>query len=242
MNTLITLKQQAVESAKKQDWQQAVDLNQEILKLDPDDTGTLNRLGVAFVQQHKLRKAKTTFNQILKIDKSNNLAKKHLRKLKSNQVSNAPSFSEDHFIEEPGKTKTVELHRLSSKQVLEQLSVGQICDLKPKNRYISIETAGIYVGALPEDLSFRLTKLINRGNEYSCRIRSHSATECSVHLKESLKSKKNANLHSFPTHKSQPSITINDVDEKFLLEENIPVQIVNIDSDKEKTLEEVTSK
>src|SRR5690606_3385589 len=129
-----------------------------------------NRLGVAYMQIKNVSKAKKAFQQTLTIDKTNSIAKKQLQRINSNHLGKAPAFTKLSFIEEPGKTKTVELHRLAGKQVLNNLSVGQMCELRPKKRYISVEVDGQYVGALPEDLSLRLARLIETGNEYTCSI------------------------------------------------------------------------
>ena len=142
----------------------------------------------------------------------------------------------EQFIEEPGKTKTVELHRLASKDQIAHLAVGQTCSLKPKNRYISVEVGKTYLGSLPEDLSYRLTKLMKNGNEYICYIRSISTNSCSIFIKETKRSKPNEFVNSFPTSKNQIS-TINDMfladDAVPLQMENIPIQIVVTDREDE---------
>ena len=239
MNKHTRLQQQAINAAKRQDWSQAIICNQEQLTNHPQDVGALNRLGVAYLQANQASLAKNTFHQVLELDKSNSIAKKHLQILKTKQVSRIPAFSHEQFIEEPGTTKIIELHRLANRLVLDRLNVGETCFLKPKNRYISVETAeSNYVGALPEDLSFRLTKLIKRGNDYSCFIYATSTKSCNVYIKELKRSKRNQHINSFPITKN--SLTaINDVDERSLLEDDIPVAIVKTDDDEEPSLEEL---
>lgn len=239
MNKQVVLQLQAVTAAKNSNWQKAIAFNEEMLAIDPKDIGALNRLGLAYIQIGKTAKAKKTFRQALKIDSSNPIAQKNLDKLKNKQ-STLPSFSKEHFIEEPGKTKIVELHRLASKNVLTSLAPGSECTLKIKNRYIAIESDKKYIGTLPEDLSFRLTKLINRGNQYECFIHSISTKSCQVYayLKEVTRSKRNNNILSFPASKNSIA-TINDIDEKFLLENDIPMEIVSTDTDAEITIDNI---
>lgn len=225
MITLSKLRTQAISAAKNGDWQTAVDTNQQILSGDANDAHALNRLGLALLQLGKTKEAKETFKRTLEIDKTNNIAKKQLERISSKQSAVTPSFTREYFIEEPGKTKIVELHRLAGKQVLDKLASGENCKLVLKKRFISVETAsGTYIGALPEDLSFRLSKLLESGNTYSCRVLSTSNNECSVFLKELTKSKRNQDIHSFPINKSSLSTTT-DLDDRFLLEDDsIPVQ------------------
>lgn len=240
MSQRVILQQQAIQAAKEQDWSKAVTLNGELLTVNPQDVGALNRLGVAYLQLGKMNQAKGVFEQVFHIDRSNKLAKKHLERIKHRHTNAMPSFPKEPFIEEPGKTKSVELYRLAGKDILENLSIGQECQLQPKNRYISVSVGEMYLGSLPEDLSFRLTKLIKTGNEYSCRVRSCSATTCTVHLRETTRSKKNQDINSFPTSRGGSVAAINDVDES-MLEDDIPVEIVSTDTDSERSLEEFDS-
>lgn len=237
MNKKTMLQLQAIDAAKKQNWEAAQLYNSQILEIADGDIGAWNRLGLARIQLGKKTDALKAFHNALAIDKSNPIAQKHLATLKKNQNIQVPSFSADQFIEEPGKTKTVELHRLASKDLLMTLNIGIECSLVPKNRYISVEFQSKYIGALPEDLSFRLTKLIKTGNKYSCRIRSVSACNCVVFLKEIFRAKKNQDTNSFQLVKSQIT-TINDIDDTFL-KDDVPVQIVETDNDYQKSYETV---
>jgi tetratricopeptide (TPR) repeat protein len=243
MNKLNLLQLKAIKAAKDLNWDTAIEINEHILENNSKDIGAWNRLGVAYMQSKKPTKAKKAFNEVLALDSSNTIAKKHLQSIKEKKVSNQPLFSREQFIEEPGTTKIVELHRLASKTVLEKLAVRHECELKIKGRYISIEVESIgYIGALPEDLSFRLAKLMKRGNTYQCFVYSASAKKCKVYLKEAKRSKQNQNINSFPLNKNMMSSisALSEVDERFLLEENIPVEIIETDKDSdERTLKDI---
>lgn len=197
MSQVLKLQQQAISAAKSQDWEKAFQANQELLEIKPSDVNTLNRLGATYLQLKKPRKAQQTFKQVLELDRSNTLAQKHLKRIKDKQKTALPAFSNESFIEEPGKTKSIELYRLADKNVLKKVAIGQKCILQPKNRYISVCADETYIGSLPEDLSFRLAKLIKSGNQYSCRIRSCDGVRCVVHIREIERSAKNRNIASF---------------------------------------------
>jgi len=237
MNAQVAL-YQAIAAAKENNWKAAIEFNQIILKQNPNDVGALNRLGVSHLQIDQVKEARAAFDQVLALDKANSIARKNISRIDTNQKPVAPSFSREVFIEEPGRTKTAELHRLAGKNILDGLAIGQECDLKPKNRYISVEANGIYIGALPEDISFRLAKLIETGNTYYCGIRSFSPNHCNVYIKELTQSVVNENVHSFPVSKSSVA-AINDVDDHLLMEDDIPVQIVDSDTDVEKSLDDI---
>ena len=234
------LEEQAIQAAKHQDWQAAVSANQLLIEENKENIQAYIRLGVAQVQLSQLKEAKLSFTHALELDKSNQLVKKHLQKLENNQtivLSTLPA--DEQFIEEPGKTKTVELHRLGGKEQLEKISVGQLCELKPKNRFIAVEVNKVYIGSLPDDISSRLTKLMKGGNEYVCYIRSVSPTSCvaSVFIKETFRATEQEFIHSFPVNKGQFA-AINEMyaDDNYTFElEDIPLQIVETDNDEERT-------
>lgn len=214
------LKQQAISAAKNGDWQAAVDINLALLDGNGQDTNTFNRLAVAYSQLGEKKKAIKQFQAALELDKHNLIAKKHLEKLRNNHQLKAPTFVKQHFIEEPGKTKLVELHRLANKEVLDEISAGQECSLVRKKRYISVEVDGRYLGALPEDISFRLCKLIGRGNGYECFVRSVDHNACCVYVREVKQSKRNHGIHSFPPGKANG--LVDDFDEKMLIDDDLP--------------------
>lgn len=233
MHSQVTL-QNAISAAKKQDWESAISYNQALIDDNSQDVGALNRLGVAYSQIGKMKEAKKAFQTVLEIDKSNIIAKKNLQKLENNQTPVKPLFSTQDFIEEPGKTRTVELHRLAGKNVLDALAVGQECELKPKNRYISVESKeGVYIGALPEDISFRLSKLIESGNTYYCCVRSFSGSHCSVYIKELSRSAQNQYVNSFPVTKTSGA-ALNDIDDELLIEDDIPLGGLEAELDSER--------
>lgn len=230
--TVHTLQQQAIQAAKKLDWSKAIELNQHILQLEPRNVSAFNRLGIAQLQAGTKKAAREAFKTVLEIDKHNIIAKKNLAKLKNNKAE--PTGFSAHFIEEPGKTKITALHRVTGKDKLEQLSIGQMCSLIPKKRYISVEVDGDYIGALAEDISFRLSKLIDQGNTYKCQVKSVdiSNCECWVFLKETFQSEQNIGVTSFPSSKNNAANLI-DIPDEMLEEEHIPVVMINTDDDDE---------
>lgn len=236
MSTYSKLRTQAISAAKHNQWDTAVGLNEQLLASFPDDIGSYNRLGLAYLHLGEKDKASANFNRVLELDRSNSIAKKQLERIKSKKTNALPTFNTEHFIEEPGKTKIVELHRLAGKPVLEDQSVGSKCNLVAKKRYISVETLdGTYIGALPEDISFRLIKLIESGNTYSCLIQSLNSKSCSVYLKELVRSEQNQDIHSFPPGKLNAN-SLMDLDDRFLIEDEIPVSAAD-DDDSESNFE-----
>ena len=235
MKKYATLIQEAISAAKSQDWKKALELNNELLERNNKDVGALNRIGLAHLQLEETGKAKKSFAAVIEIDKSNIIANKHLKNIKNKQKTSL-SMAQTYFIKEPGKTKITVLHRLARKDLLKKLQVGQKCSLIIKGKHISIETEeNKYVGALPDDLSFRLCKLIQRGNKYDCLIHKITTKSCSVHLKENRVSAKNKHILSFPTGKASAIQSISPLEEEFLIEKDIPININNESTNENKT-------
>jgi tetratricopeptide (TPR) repeat protein len=228
--TVITLENQAIAAAKANDWAAAVDYNTQILAQNPHNVDALNRSGFAYLQLHQLDLATKMFEQVLTLEKSNPIAQKQLLNIQHHHVA-APQFNAESFVEEPSKSKIVSLHRLTNKQILEKLVVGQELALKLKNRFISVVTLDqVYLGSLPEDISLRLSFLISRGNQYSCDLHSASSKHCTVFIKETYQAPSNRNYHSFVSNYT-PGKDETIGDELLLLADESPLGIVDDDTD-----------
>jgi len=184
-------------AAKKGHWDEALQINVNILKDHPEDIGALNRAGFACLQIKEIDRAIEYFKKTLEIEKSNSIALKQLENIRRDRI-NAPQFSAENFVEEPSKSKIISLLRLANKDVLEHLAIGQSLVLRPKGRFIAVETEDkTYIGSLPEDISLRLSYLIERGNQYHCQLHSVSAKHASVFIRETHQDPQNRDLHSF---------------------------------------------
>ena len=199
MNILSALQKQAISLAKNNQWTQAIQANQQILTQEPTNVGALNRLGFCYLQLGDKKKAKSSYQQVLGIEKLNTVAKKYIEIIEKDINMKGQSARTYHdFVEEPGKTKIVQLGRLCEACTLEQLSVATQCHLKPKGRYVTVlGPENEYIGSLPEDISFHLSQLIKTGNEYDCVIRSVNKQSCAVFIKEKKRSAENQFTPSF---------------------------------------------
>lgn len=201
--TAASLEKKAVRAAMSGDWEEAIRLNQAVLKLEPKNVAALNRLARAHWETNNLERARQTYKKVLEIDRYNPIASKNLtrltdsKKLSENIPRKTPS-PEGAFLEEPGKTKTVKLTRLASPKVLSALDSGdQVC-LTPKKRAISVTLEdGTYLGSLPEDLSLRLLRFLKGGNRYQTLIKAVDRQHLEIFIREIFRSKKFEQVPSF---------------------------------------------
>ncbi|MDO5561642.1 MAG: tetratricopeptide repeat protein [bacterium] len=230
MPTMQVLETTAINAAKKSDWAAAINANLEILNSSANNIPALNRLGFAYLQLGKLRKASQTFNEVLELDKSNLIAKRQLENIK-NKIITTPQFQAQNFVEEPSKSKIIALNRLASKQILESLHVGQELVLKPKSRFISVETLDKqYLGSMPEDISLRLSKLIIDGNRYLCQLHSSSSNSCTIFVRETYQAPANRHRLSFASV-YQADKEENIGSDLLLLTDDVPMDIIQDEMD-----------
>lgn len=197
---------QAIKAAINQDWELAIDLNQHILSQTPSDIPTLNRLAFAFSQQGDLDQAKTTYQKVLQLDPYNPIANKNAQKLSNTNINSVPKPQQvviTSFIEEPGKTKTIQLLKPADTSLLSLLNPGMILHLSPKKKRLIAETTdGKYVGCLPDDIGFRLIKLLTLGYKYQTIIKSVETKSICVFIKETSRGKLNPSIPSFVSNSS----------------------------------------
>ncbi len=198
---MIPLKNQAIQIALTGDWNQAVKINEDILKETPDDIDALNRLAFAYTATGKIKEAKETYQTVLNIDNANPIAQKNLKKLggvTAAQIKVPRTISTHMFLEESGKTKIVTLVNTAPAQILQALQIGQIVHLCIKRLKIFFQDDDKeFIGMLPEDLGKRLIKFMEGGNEYEAYVKSASGHDVVIFMKEAKRASKFKNQPTF---------------------------------------------
>lgn len=191
----------AIKKALDNRWEEAFQLNQILLKENPNDLDTLNRLAFSLIKLGRLVYAQKTYKKVIALDKTNPIALKNLKKidsiskqhfdLYSSKLSNNNVRVDELFIEEAGKTKIVELKNIADKITLSYLQPGDEVYLVIKRSKIFAQTSNKkYVGMLPDNMSTRLIPFMRAGNEYQSYIKSIDEKNVMIFIKESKKSKK----------------------------------------------------
>lgn len=193
-----TLIQQAIDCSLKCLWEEAIDLNLQILEATPGDISTLNRLAKCYLQLGDKASAKETYQKVLTYDKYNAVAQKNLKTLSlATSISPADLCAED-FIESPGLTRTSSLIKVADRNILAGLTCKQSLIFKPKTRLVSVTTqSGTYVGSLPDDLSLKLKKLLTSGYSYQVCLKSAGGNAVSIFIRELKRPHKKNALPSF---------------------------------------------
>lgn len=197
---MIPLKTQAIQIALTGDWTKAITLNKEILKDEPADIDTLNRLAFAYTILGKIKDAKKTYQKVLDIDSANPIALKNLKRLGPSAAKIKPSLhiSTNMFLEESGKTKIVTLINTAPAQTIKTLQMGQLLSLCIKRSKIFVQDEQKhYIGMLPDDIGKRLIKFLEGGNMYESYVKSAHDHEVVIFIKEAKRVAKFKNQPSF---------------------------------------------
>src|SRR3989344_2795481 len=140
-----SLAQEAISAALSCNWEKAIEINSRILKDKPQDIDALNRVARAYAESGSIEKAKEITQKVLYLDPANTIAEKCLVKWNSlkkggNGMSTG-KISKFTFIEEPTKTKVVELINLGETTTLLGLDCGDIVQLMPHPHRVSVVTS-----------------------------------------------------------------------------------------------------
>lgn len=198
---------QAIRYALGNKWAQAYKENLELLKENPNDIDTLNRAAYSLVKLGKFRKARGFYQKVINADKTNPIALKILKRIdtiskKSFKNLNGAQFPEtniqDVFIEEAGKTKTVELKNVADKKTLSILQPGVVVTLAVKRSKVFVLMPDkTYIGVLPDNIGMRMITFMNGGNQYSCSVKAVEENSATVFIRETKKAGRFRNQPSF---------------------------------------------
>ena len=208
------LTSQAIKASQEGRWKDGKKLNEEIVEQEQGDIGTLNRLAFCCMQLGEMNKAKKYYEQVLALERHNSIAQKYLGLIKQ-KLDFVPPSAKPHedFIEEPGKTKSVALQRLADPDVLQRTAIASECEFIVKNHRVDVRTIDthVYLGCLPDDVAFRLQKLLKTGNTYSVFIQSTTKKSCIVFIKETFRSESALSTPSFLSTANQSPALQEDV-------------------------------
>lgn len=206
----MTLKNQAIQTALEGNWTEAISLNKDLVKENPQDIDALNRLALAYTIVGKLKEAKSAYQKVVDIDPLNSIALRNLKKLKEKNIKETDPSEyriNNNFLEEPGKTKVIELINTAQPKIIEGLRTGKSLTLTVKRLKIFVEDGTQYIGVLPDDIAKRLIKFMKGGCTYDAFVKSASTHKVSIFIKEIKKSSRFKENPSFLSN-SESSLTV----------------------------------
>jgi hypothetical protein len=216
---------QAIALAMQGKWQEAIDMNKNIIKLFPDDVDAYNRLGRAYMETGEYPQSQKAYERSLKLDAYNAIAKKNLQRLTQlKTISRNPKEQvhtvEPHFIEEAGKSGVVTLQRLAASKTLARLVAGDLVTLKiDVTNLLAKTTTGDYIGTVEPRHAQRLIKLMKGGNKYSAAIISSDTNKVTIIIRETFTHPSLVGQPSFPPRWVESARSTERVEEQWEEEE-----------------------
>jgi tetratricopeptide (TPR) repeat protein len=181
-----TKSEQAISLAMKNRWEEAAQVNREILEIFPNEVDAFNRLGKALTELGRYGEAREAYARASKLDPLNGIASKNLQRLgklaAEGSAAPPPSPVDPRlFIEESGKTTVTQLSDLRKSEAMAKLSAGDQLKVERRgNQLIVADSSGQEIGRIEPKLEQDLIRLLDLGNQYSAFVT--SANEQSVHV------------------------------------------------------------
>lgn len=199
--------EQAINAARRADWDAAVEVNQKALEMGPDSAAQ-NRLAKAYWELGELAQAREHYQSALAIDPTNRIAERNIGRLRQLMVeagsktvpatpgSKAPVSL---FVEETGKTGFAHLVDLASPSDLAQVNPGDYVELGPAGPRIEARSNGVHIGSVEPRVAARLLRLMADGNKYAAGVTSLGDKDVRIIIRETYQDPANYGKVSFPT-------------------------------------------
>lgn len=202
--------EKAIQLAMQNKWQEAADLNRQILEHFPDDVDTLNRLGKALMELGQYADSRDQYFKATKADPSNGIAAKNLVRMTklADDTASSPVVNVPHsqrvdpslFIEESGKTVVTDLVDRARFAEIAMLTAGDKLTLSLDNGTIRlVMPGGGVVGQLEPKIAQRVTRLVAAGNRYSAAITAIDEGHVRIIIREEFRDPSMRSRPSFPT-------------------------------------------
>src|SRR5437588_2032201 len=181
-----TKSEQAISLAMKNRWDEAAQVNREILDIFPNEVDAFNRLGKALTELGRYAEARDAYAQSVKLDPLNGIASKNLQRLgklaQEGSTAPAPSPVDPRlFIEESGKTTVTLLTDLRRTDAVAKLSAGDQLQLERRgNQLIVVDLTSTEIGRIEPKLEQELIRMLDLRNQYSVFVT--AANDQSVHV------------------------------------------------------------
>jgi len=204
----LRLKQQrskeAIDLAMQARWQEAVDINKELVEDFPYDVDAYNRLGRAYMELGQYNQAREAYSRTIELDPYNAIAARNLRRLndlKDTDVSEVETEKVEPqiFIEEIGKAGVITLFDLAPKETRARMVAGDRVYLKVEGAVLNIENSRHeYMGKVDPKYAQRLIRLIVGGNQYTASVIKSTVDSMTVIIREIYQHPSQAGKLSFP--------------------------------------------
>jgi tetratricopeptide (TPR) repeat protein len=202
------LQDQAIELAATNKWDEALEINKQILGLG-EDSESYNRMGKALLELGRFADARDAYQNALRFNPTNTIARKNLARLEqwfSQGAEDVISVKQARqqvdlrmFITETGKTALTTLVDVPRNAASAALVTGEKMELRVEGRNVVVVDAdGNAIGRLEPKLSQRLSELMDGGNRYVAAIAQADPRQVRLLIRETYQDPSQRGRISFP--------------------------------------------
>ncbi|MBI5946692.1 MAG: tetratricopeptide repeat protein [Chloroflexi bacterium] len=201
---------QAVKLAISGRWEEAANLNRELIRVFGDEAEAYNRLGKALTELGQITDARAAYAKSLELEPMNTIARRNLDKLSTMEDKTAaaqpPSQLDTRlFIEETGKSTVTTLQAVEPDRTT-LLDAGDLVELRVQGKAVNVHAiTGEYVGMVEPRIGLRLAKAMASGNLYTAALVT-AGDEIKVMLRETFQHPSMIGKVSFPQAKAATEV------------------------------------
>ena len=193
---------EAIALAMDSRWQDAAEINRQLLEVQPEDLNAWNRLGKALLELGDREGARGAFARSLCLDPMNAIARKNMARLSEARAVEPQSvapLAPRMFLGEGGKTASISLIGLAEPSERPIVSPGALVALRPMNDTVAVYSQSeSYIGMVPLALGRRLACMMGGGNRYEGAVSGSSPHHVRVLLRETYQHPSQRSRVSFP--------------------------------------------
>ncbi|MBO9348793.1 tetratricopeptide repeat protein [Chloroflexus sp. MS-CIW-1] len=202
------LQEKAIELAALNRWQEAAELNQQLLRVG-EDVETYNRLGKALFELGKYAESHRAYQNALRLNAANPIARKNVARLESllaRGITEAPITRSTRqqvdmrmFITETGRTALTSLVDVQRGPAVDALITGEKVELRVDGKMVYVfDLDGNLIGRIEPKLSHRLVELMNGGNRYLAAVVQSDSRNVRILIREVYQDPSQRGRVSFP--------------------------------------------
>lgn len=204
------LNQEALSASLESRWDEAIELNDEILERFPRDAEALNRKGRAYMELGKLADARESYSEALKADPANMIARRNLQRLETiyhgegSEESVAPRTAQELprgnvFVEEIGKTWIDDLAHPAENEVLAHIAAGDKLKLVVRGeRVFVLSMDDVELGQVDQSIGSRMAKFMENGHEFEAYALGLSQNSLRFIIQETVRAEGSEGIMTFP--------------------------------------------
>jgi tetratricopeptide (TPR) repeat protein len=171
-NNHLALEKKAIEAALNARWQEAVEINQQILEEDAGNIDAKLRLGKAYLQTSEFNKAKKIYKEVLEIDPVNQTAQRNYKFASDKKTDKSPQaqVATGSLIIEPGTTQNVTIEISAKRVMADDFSTGEQLEIKVEKNSISFYKGNLLVGSLANEIVSKLQSVKSQGGHMHATV------------------------------------------------------------------------